>query len=323
MTKNVQPIDTDVLDPDLLMTFCTVAETHNFSRAAVRMGIAQPVVTRKMKRLEELLCTQLFIRTNRGCELTQSGELLASRAAGILLQLEQLKQEVRHSGQVVAGAISLGMTHVAGTLLAPYLLPVVAAKWPNLRVSLVEGVSHVLSRRVRDRELSLAILYDPPADGDLICTPLLMERLCLIGAPGPIWDDIKRPGVRTLTTLPLVLPSAGQTVRILLEDAFSEIGAPLVPAYEANSIPLLKAMVAQRLGYTVLTLGTVADEVAAGKLIAVPLAQQGMSIALTLVSNREHSRLRTVHAMSELITSEVRRLAKNGIWPGQPQIMRG
>ncbi|WP_158937335.1 LysR family transcriptional regulator [Burkholderia sp. S171] len=323
MTDLLPATDTEMLDPDLLATFCLVAETKNFSRAALRMGIAQPVVTRKVKRLEEVLGTPLFTRTNRGCELTQSGELLASRAMGILHQLEQLKQEVRHSGQVVAGTITLGMTHVAGTLLAPHLLPAVAAQWPNLRVSLVEGVSHVLSRLARDRELSLAILYDPPVDADLILTPLLMDRLYLVGAPGPAWQELKRPGVRSIATLPLVLPSAGQTVRVLLQDAFSEIGAPLVPAYEANSITLLKAMVAQGLGYTVLTLGAVADEVASGKLMAVPLAQQGMSIALTLASTREHSRLRTVQLMSELIATEIRRLAKSGAWPGSPHVMRG
>jgi DNA-binding transcriptional LysR family regulator len=53
-----------------------VAEASNFSRAALHLGVAQPIVTRKIRKLEEDLGVNLFIRTNRGCTLTQEGELL-------------------------------------------------------------------------------------------------------------------------------------------------------------------------------------------------------------------------------------------------------
>lgn len=316
-----EPSDNTLLDPDLLMTFCLVAETRNFSRAALRLGIAQPVVTRKVKRLEEMLGVQLFERTNRGCELTESGVFLASRASGILMQLEQLKQEVQHAGQVVSGSIALGVTHLAAIVLAPNLLRLMAERWPALRVSVLEGVSRALTERLRNRELSLSLMYDPPTDPDLICTPLLMDRLHLIGPPGAQWASLKDPSIQQIAALPLVLPSAGQVVRVLLEEACAEVGVALHAAYEANSIPLLKSMVMQGLGYTILSRGSVAMELSAGRLMAVPLPQRGMSLGLSLVTTREQSRLRTVQIVSDLIVSETRRLAREGAWPGNPKIM--
>ena len=312
---------TEVLDADLLNVFCRVAETSNFSRAAMHLGVAQPIVTRKIRRLEDDLGVQLFVRSNRGCELTHEGELLASKATGILLQLAQLKEEVSNSSDRVSGTISLGVPIAAGILLAPHIMPVIASRWPQLRVELVESVT----RNLLTRELSLALLYDPPTDVGLIARPLLMERLHLIGPPSAAQKlaAIKRARVQDIAALPLVLPIRAQIIRVLLEDAFSEEGIPLVPQYEANSSLLLKTMVVQGLGFSVLTLGSVADEVASGRLAAIPLADRGMSLALTMVTTKEHGRLRVVQLMSDLIASEVRRLAASGRWPGSPQVMKG
>ena len=315
----------EVLDADLLAVFCRVAETSNFSRAALHLGVAQPIVTRKIRRLEDALGVQLFVRSNRGCELTHEGELRASKAAGILLQLAQLREEVTNSSDRVSGTIALGVPIAAGMLLAPHLMPTIASRWPQLRVELIESVSRNLLNSVLNRELSLALLYDPPTDVGLIARPLLMERLHLIGPPTAAkqLSGIKRARVQDIAALPLVLPIRSQIIRVLLEDAFAEEGLPLSPRYEANSSMLLKTMVTQGLGFSVLTLGTLADEVSAGRLIAIPLADRGMSLALTVVTTKEHSQLRVVQLMSELIVTEVRRLAALGVWPGSPQVMRG
>ena len=315
----------EVLDADLLSVFCRVAETGNFSRAAAHLNVAQPIVTRKIRRLEDDLGVQLFVRSNRGSELTPEGELLAAKAAGILMQLAQLKEEVSTSSDRVSGTIAIGLPAAAGTLLAPHLMPAVASRWPQLRVEVMESVSRNLLASVLTRELSLALVYDPPTDVGLIARPLLMERLHLVGTPklAQKLNDLKRARVQDMAGQPLVLAIRAQIIRVLLEDAFAEAGLPLVPRYEANSPPLLKAMALQGLGFTVLTLGSLADEVASGRLVAIPFADRGMSLALTLVTTKEHGRLRVVQLMSELIVTEVWRMVKAGVWPGSPQVMIG
>jgi len=315
-------IDT-LIDTELLSVFCRVVQTRNFSQAAMHLGVAQPVVTRKIRRLEEQLRVALFRRHNRGSELTQAGELLAARAGGILLQLQQLAQEVRDASDEVQGQIALGVVVSVGSVLAPALVHSASVQWPKLKIEFVEAGSQALFRRVRDRELALALLYDaPPAGDDIIAVPLLMERLHLIGPPERL-AGMKKVTVKDLAALPLVISSRGQTVRNILEDAFAENGLALQPVHEANSIVLLKAIVMQKRCYGVLTLGSMAPEIASGRLAAVPIADKGLSLAMTLVISREHYRLKAVRIMAQLITREVARLLDEGAWPGPPQRMRG
>jgi LysR family transcriptional regulator, nitrogen assimilation regulatory protein len=313
-----------LLDTDLLQVFSRVAESHNFSRAAALLGVAQPIVTRKIKRLEDELGVQLFVRSNRGCELTQEGELLAAKVGGILLQLSQVREEVSTASQTVKGTIAIGLPAAAGTLLAPHLMPQVDQLWPQLRVEVIETVTRNLIASVLNRELSLALVYDPPTDAGLLVRPLLMERLHLVGVPRLMkrLGELKRVRVQDMADMPLVLPIRAQIVRMLLEDAFAENSLSLEPRFEANSPLLLKAMALQGLGCTVLTLGSMADEVASGRLTAIPFEDRGMSLSLTLISTREHSRLRVVQLMSDLIEGEVRRMAAAGDWPGAPRVVR-
>lgn len=321
MTDLTESTSNQFADPELLQVFCGVATARSFSRAALQLDLAQPVVTRKIRRLEEQLGVELFIRSNRGCQLTPAGDLLAARAPAILMQLEQLKDEVAQSSDTVRGMIAIGITQVAASLLAPRLIPAMATRWPELRVNMVEAVSVSLIEQVRRRDLHLALVFDPPSDAELVSTPLLMERLHVIGRPGRELAALRKATVADLAKLPLVLPSGPQTVRALLEDAFAEASLALKPMYEANSVSLLRAMALQGLGYTVLTVGGVADDIAAGRLAAVPLTQNGMSIALSLLSTRQFGKLRNVQLVSELISGEVRRMARAGAWPGHPIVM--
>lgn len=322
MTDFSIPSSAELLDSDLLNVFCWVAKTSNISRAAAQLDTSQPVITRKIGKLEEELGVELFIRTNRGCELTRAGELLVSKVPGILLQIAQLREEVRDSAEEVSGLLAMGITHSAGAVMAPHLLPAIAQRWPRLRVNLVEAVSRSLCGRLLNRELSLAVFHDPPAHPDLVCTTLLLEKVCLVGLPRLMAaPKFAAPTVRDLVGLPLILPSGQQTLRNLLDDAFAEINEVVHPVYEATSIGMLRAMAAQGLGYTLLTMGSVSDEVAAGRLVARPFQEKGMSVALTLASTHEHARLRTVQLMSDLVASEVRRVARAGLWPGKPVVV--
>jgi LysR family nitrogen assimilation transcriptional regulator len=323
MSAHTSPISEQVIDCDLLTIFCKVAELENFSRAAVQLDLAQPVVTRKMKRLEKELCVELFVRTNRGCQLTRSGKLLYAKAGGILTQLAHLREEVMHSATDISGSIAIGVTHTAGAYLAAHIVSTIARHWPKLHVSLVQEVSSVLSTQLLNNELSIAVLFDPPHDASIVAVPLLMERLYLASKPNSKLLNIERLTMADLVDAPLILPTRGQPLRLLFDEAFSEIGASPEPIYETNSTALLKSLAEQGLGYTLLTYGTIAPEVASGQLAARALDEPGMLLCLTLAYTHEHRRLKTVRFVGELIQREVRRLVQTGMWKGTPTIMPG
>jgi len=110
--------------PDLLdvLAFIRVVETGSFARAAERMGLSKPVLSRRVARLEERLGARLLTRTARGAQPTQVGQTYYERAAAILADLEAAQEVVAQAVTQVAGPIrlsaplSFGVAHLAPAL---------------------------------------------------------------------------------------------------------------------------------------------------------------------------------------------------------------
>ncbi len=110
--------------PDLLdvLAFVRVVETGSFARAAERMGLSKPVLSRRVARLEERLGARLLTRTARGAQSTDIGQAYYARASAILADLEAAQEVVAEAVTQVAGPIrlsaplSFGISHLAPAL---------------------------------------------------------------------------------------------------------------------------------------------------------------------------------------------------------------
>ena len=110
--------------PDLVdvLSFVRVAETGSFARAAERMGLSKPVLSRRVARLEEQLGARLLTRTARGAQLTEIGQAYYARAANILAELDAAEEVVAEAVTQIAGPIRLtapltfGVAHLAPAL---------------------------------------------------------------------------------------------------------------------------------------------------------------------------------------------------------------
>jgi DNA-binding transcriptional LysR family regulator len=105
-----------------VLAFVRVVETGSFARAAERMGLSKPVLSRRVARLEERLGARLLTRTARGAQPTDIGQAYYARAANILAELEAAQEVVAESVTQIAGPIrltaplSFGVTHLAPVL---------------------------------------------------------------------------------------------------------------------------------------------------------------------------------------------------------------
>lgn len=110
---------TDLVD---VLSFVRVAETGSFARAAERMGLSKPVLSRRVARLEEQLGARLLTRTARGAQPTDIGQAYYARAAHILAELDAAEEVVAEAVTQIAGPIRLtapltfGTTHLAPAL---------------------------------------------------------------------------------------------------------------------------------------------------------------------------------------------------------------
>src|SRR5687767_3488615 len=107
------------MDLRSLSCFVTVAALGNISRAADKLAIVQPAVTRHIQRLEQELGATLFLRVPRGVQLTPAGRLLLENARDILNRVENTRAQVATLATVPRGRLVIGMP----ASLAPIVIP--------------------------------------------------------------------------------------------------------------------------------------------------------------------------------------------------------
>ncbi|RYI80752.1 MAG: LysR family transcriptional regulator, partial [Acetobacteraceae bacterium] len=264
------------MDLKQLRTFREVAEAGSLSRAADRLHLAQPALSRQIRLLEEEVGVPLFARHGRGMQLTEAGIALLDRIDGPVRQLEGAIAEVRSLAGAVSGQVALGMMPTIASVLAGPLARRVALEHAGISLRIVEGYTGHLIEWVQRGVTDATLLYGPAPALHLRVTPLLIEEMVLVGAkesgigPQPVpFADLA--GQR------LVLPSRQHGLRRIVEAAAGRAGIALNVAFEADSFGVLKELVESGLGQAVLPRSAIRAEEAAGWPSAAALPVPGRS----------------------------------------------
>src|SRR4051812_6392014 len=140
-----------------LRYFIAVAEERSFTRAAERLWLAQPGLSRQIRDLERELGTQLFERHPRGVELTDVGELFLERARTALAAVDAAGATVRDADAGVVGTVRLGIALGAGWRLTGSVLDEFAHARPRVELTLLEGYGGTLWHELREGRIDALI----------------------------------------------------------------------------------------------------------------------------------------------------------------------
>ena len=128
-----------MIDFRLLRSFLTVAEELHFGRAAQRLHITQPPLTRQIQQLEELLGdVTLFERSNRSVALTEAGHTLAIETRQLLSQLDRAIAHTQRAARGEAGTLRIGFASTADYSILPPLLKSFCRQYPDINLDLLE-----------------------------------------------------------------------------------------------------------------------------------------------------------------------------------------
>ena len=122
-----------------MKAFYTIVEEGNISHAAQRLGIAQPALSRQMKKLEEDLQVKLFERGSRRIRLTEAGRVLHGRVERILGMVELAEREIKEIGSGAKGSIRLGTITSSGAFILPELLEKYHNLYPQVTFEIYEA----------------------------------------------------------------------------------------------------------------------------------------------------------------------------------------
>lgn len=146
------------MDVHQLEAFLAVAEELHFGRAAKRLHIAQPPLSRTIKQLERDLGTRLFDRTTRTVRLTTAGEALAGPAQEVLDAIHRARSAVQTAGRGATGRVRLGFAGPSSYLLVGELSRLIRERQPGIELTLRSTTyAPAALRAVVDGKLDLAI----------------------------------------------------------------------------------------------------------------------------------------------------------------------
>lgn len=165
------------MDAGRLPYFLAVAETLHFGRAAARLGIAQPALSRQIQRLERELGVLLFARTRRSVQLTPAGVALQQPARAIMQLLTEAEREVRAVAEGRAGRLRVGFVGSAALSVLPPIVRAFSASFPGLALELRELTTAQQLAALSADQIDVGLLRaHAPAPG-IRAEPVLMEPL--------------------------------------------------------------------------------------------------------------------------------------------------
>lgn len=192
-----------------LRYFVAVGENLHFGRAADRLHMSQPPLTRQIKQLEDELGVALFIRNNRRVELTAVGQRFLVEAKPLLAQFDSLKLHVSETAAGRVGKLAIGFISVADYHVLPSLLREFQSRYPNVNLNLREATTDLQIDALRNGEIDVGIVLAPLTDPSLQFQPLFQEELVAV-LPASDKESrgsslIKAISVRALAEQPFVM----------------------------------------------------------------------------------------------------------------------
>lgn len=251
-----------------LQTFCAVAKWGNFTRAAEALGYAQPSITMQIQKLEEQYGAVLFERYGRRMRPTQAGEVLLTYAQQILAL--QAEAKARLSEQQT-GTLTIGTIETLAAFYLPPVLQTFREMYPGMSIALQSGNEASIVQSVKEGTCDLGLILDHLSqDQELISFPVRKEEFAIITRPDDAYSRLSEMTARDLAQARFILTEEGCTYRALLLETLRRKGIPPQIACEFNSLEAIKQCVLSGLGIAFLPYVTVQEEVAQGKLQAIP-----------------------------------------------------
>lgn len=162
--------------------FYYVAKYQNFTRAAHALGNSQPNVTRAMNCLEQETHCTLFIRTNRGVQLTPEGEHLYQHIAAAMSQVQMAEEELAASASLEHGSVAIGASETALNIYLLEKLKAFHTEYPGIRLKMYNHSTPQAVRSVGNGEIDFAVVSTPTnAEAPLKEVHLQSFREILVG----------------------------------------------------------------------------------------------------------------------------------------------
>ncbi|CAH1654376.1 DNA-binding transcriptional regulator, LysR family [Hyphomicrobiales bacterium] len=238
------------MDVRQLRCFIAVAEELHFGRAAERLGVAPPALSRQISALEDELGVGLLTRTTRQVAMTRAGLIMLEEAKGILVKMEHASRAVREASLASGKVLRVGAIDAASSSFVPEALVAFRARFPGIEIKFVEAMTAALVQMLEAGKLDLALTRPPRKPTDCVFEILRVERPIVVLHENHPLAAREHLTMLDLVGEPFVVPS--KRIRPYAYDLvmayFESVGSVPNVTIEATEKPAMMSAVAAGLG---------------------------------------------------------------------------
>jgi len=260
--------------------FMAVCQELHFTRAAEKMGIAQPSLSQQIRLLEHELGTPLFDRVGKKVVMTDAGRALRHHCYNAFHELAQARAAIGELQGLQRGSLKIGaLLTVVNSLLPPSVVAF-HERYPNVELSVLGLRTGDIRDGLLRNELDLGIVYLPMDDEQLETIPMYTERLAFAFAKDhPIAEDPEVASLTMLQRYPCILLPPAYNLRQRINQQCQTLGFVPKPIMEMTTMESILTMVSQGVGVTVLPKSYV-DCLNPPNIISVPIENPALPIRI-------------------------------------------
>ncbi|MEZ7942414.1 MAG: LysR family transcriptional regulator [Halioglobus sp.] len=241
------------MDTQNLRAFLLVAESGSFSKAAKRLHLTQPAVSKRIAQLEAQLNVSLFDRIGRRISTTEAGEALLPHARAVHLELQAAQQSVRDLAGEVRGRLRLATSHHIGLHRLPPLLSFFSKAFPAVQLDIDFMDSEQAYELTLQGEVELAVVTLAPSSiVNIVTRPIWLDPLDFMVQEGTQLTRKKALGLKELSQHPAILPGLNTYTGQIVKSLFEQRSLPIQIAITTNYLETIRMMASVGLGWTVL-----------------------------------------------------------------------
>lgn len=267
-----------------------IAEEGGFTRAAARSHVAQPALSRQIRRLEQEVGVTLVDRTTRRVRMTEPGARLVERARRALAEVDAGIAELDEVAGVRGGRVAIGAMQTLGPFDLSRLLAAFHADHPEVELAVREEPSEALADRLRSDALDVAFLSVTHRiqAGGLRFQRLATEEVVAVLPPRHRLARRRRVRLAELGDERFIAFREGSMLRRLLFGAAGEAGFEPRVAFESNEAARVRSMVARGLGVSLLPRSDVEGAGVAVASVGVHAPSLSRDVTLVWRAERRH-----------------------------------
>lgn len=232
--------------------FQVLAETEHMTKAAEKLAISQPALSRAIGKLEEELGCHLFDRRGKSIRLNKYGEAFLNRTNKITLEMKIAKDELQEMMGIERGSITFGFLHTLGATYIPNYIRYFKEQFQHVQVKLIQNNTTVLLKLLKEGLIDICLVSSKSNDPSIELRMILQEELYITIPTSHPLSNKKNIHLSEVANEAFIVLKQGFPLRNTVDNLFQKANIDPTVSFEGEEIQTIASLVGVNLGLSIL-----------------------------------------------------------------------